>query len=288
MMGKFGTSVKSRNCHYIFGCNLCYINNELGVKEKKEREMIVFAFIESSLNLITAFVISDGSTKEYFRIKTILALIISVGSIIGFNLLMSYIGFRDPSINMLFSATIYTAIFNLIYRKNIQESIFLSFASMVILLIVEFIAIPLGLVFDNKLLPFVTSLIIHILIIILIMKYKLNLSKTIMFSMNYRMLDQSHKRITKVILTIMFVAAAVGSSLIAMMQMKQTLIEYIHMYKIMILNVIMVYLIYISITRTFSLENTIIVASNYKEMLKEEKVKNEKFKQQDHPGSREN
>lgn len=239
--------------------------------------MIIFAFLESSLNIITAFVISDGTMKDFFKIRTIPALFISVGSIIGFNLFMNYIGFRDAFVNMVFSALVYAMIFKYIYNKYIQEAIFLSLASMVILLITEFIAVPVGLFYDMKLLPFFISLVVHVLIIILIIRHKLNLSKTIMFSMNYKLLDNSHKKITKVILTIMFVAAAVGSSLIAMMQIKQTLTEYIHMYKIMIFNVIMVYLIYISITRTFSLENTIIIASNYQKMLKEEKEKNEKI-----------
>jgi hypothetical protein len=238
--------------------------------------MLIFALIEGSLNLATSLAIADGDLKSFFKLNTLVALIISIVSIISFKTLINTIGINSPVITMLFSVLMYTLIFKYLYSKYIQEAIFLGFANVIIITVGEFIAIPLAQIFNFDLLMFVVSVVIHITIIITLLKTKLNLSKSIMFSFQYRELDISHKNIIKMILAIMLQAATVGASLIALSQLKKTFAGNIYIYIAMLSNVLMVNVLYTTITRTFALETAITVAANYEKLYEMEVKKNEK------------
>lgn len=238
--------------------------------------MLIFALIEGSLNLATALAIADGDLKDFFKLKTLIALIISIVAIISFKLLLYTIGINSAVVTMLFSVLMYTLIFKYLYSKYIQEAIFLGFANVIIITVGEFIAIPLAQIFNFDLLMFVVSVVIHIVIIIALLKTKLNLSKSIMFSFQYRELDKSHKNVINTILVIMFQSATVGASLIALSQFKQTTAGYIYINIAMLSNVLMVHVVYITLTRTFALESAKMVVVNYEKLYEMEVKKNEK------------
>lgn len=238
--------------------------------------MLIFALIEGSLNLATSLAIADGNLKECTKLKTLVALIISIVAIISFKLMLNTVGINSALITMLFSVLMYTLIFKYIYLKHIQEALFLGFANVIIITVGEFIAIPLAQIFNFNLLMFIVSALIHTAIIITLLRTKLNLSKSIMFSFRYCELDKSHKNIINTILVIMFNAATVGASLIALSQFSLTSKGYIYINIAMLSNVLMVYAVYITITRTFALETATMVVENYQNMYEEGGERNEK------------
>lgn len=239
---------------------------------------LTFAIIEGLLNLATSLSISDGKLNDFFKWRTIGALIISFISIIFFKQLLHMWDINSTIITMIFSVTMYTLIFKYIYKKFTHESFFLSLANMVVLSLSECTAIPLSIIFNIPLLSYVISIIVHILVIIFLIKSQFNLSNTMLFTVEYRLLDNSHKIIVKIVLGVLFSAAMIGACLIALSVLSKTYIQYKYINMAMFWNVIVVYLIYITVTRTFSLETMKIIAANYEELFKMEVLKNERKK----------
>lgn len=239
---------------------------------------LIFAITEGLLNLATSLSIPKGKLDEFFKLKTLGALIISILAIIFYKQMMRTINIDSTVLTMIFSVSMYTLIYKYIYKKFVHEALFLSLANMVVLSLSECIAIPLSIMFNIPLLSYIISISVHVLVIILFIRSKFNLSGTMMFIVEYRELDKSHKIIVNRVLIMLISAATIGACLIALSLLTQSYDEYKYINMAMFANVASVYVLYITVTRTFSLETMKIIAANYEELFEMEVAKNEREK----------
>lgn len=191
--------------------------------------------------------------------------------ILGVNTLLKNLDINSALLNTGISVLIYLVGLIKIQKKKIQEALFLSLIIVIVIQISEFIAFPISNITNNITLAYIVSLIMHVIIITAILKYKLSTKNNILFDYDHKELDKAQLMVLKLILSMLTVAATVGGSLISLVKLDVTTTEYIYITIGMIANVTTGALLYYAITRSLNMENFKVLAANYQKMLETEK-----------------